>query len=89
MVTATTTSVSTGNPLIEPAGVQRFRAVSHPESPTTPVEVSLATLDARLTELEAVVHAIAPFSRNAAHVIVVAWLRKVSARIKAFVKEIA
>jgi hypothetical protein len=77
----------------EPAGAERFRAVSYPNnlpatganSVGTQVTTSIASLDARLTELEAVVHAIAPYSRNAAHSSVASWLSKVGARIKAVV----
>jgi hypothetical protein len=50
------------------------------------VSTSVASLEARLTELENVVHAIAPYSRNAAHSGVVKWVEKIGARIKAAVK---
>ena len=77
----------------EPAGAERFRAVSYPNnlpatganSVGTQVTTSIASLDARLTELEAVVHAIAPYSRNAAHPGVTSWVSKVGSRLKSLV----
>jgi hypothetical protein len=63
----------------EPAGAARFTAVSYPNvKPAAPA----LTLEERLTELEKVVHAIAPYSRNAEHGVVVTWLQKAGARIK-------
>ena len=77
----------------EPAGAERFRAMSYPNNqPTTgassagpQVTTSITSLDARLTELEAVVHAIAPYSRNAAHPGVSNWVSKIGQRIKSLV----
>lgn len=67
----------------EVAGAARFTAVSYPNAPVK--SPTLPTLEDRITELETVVHAIAPYSRNAAHTTVTSWLSKVSARIKAVV----
>ena len=46
------------------------------------VPTAIALLEARLIELENVVHAIAPYSRNAEHSGVVKWVEKIGARIK-------
>lgn len=80
------TDVTTVPPQVtEPAGAERFAAVSYPNAPVksaqTPVELSLQTLDARLTELEAVVHQIAPYSRNADHGTVKSWVNKLASKL--------
>ena len=50
--------------------------------PPASVDHVLAQMEARVTELETVVHAIAPYSRNAEHGAVQGWLLKVGARLK-------
>lgn len=74
----------------EPAGAARFTAVSYTQSAsstvagtTDPATTSVTVLEARLTELEAVVHQVASFSRNAEHSTIQSWCKKVSARLKA------
>lgn len=76
----------------EPAGAERFRAMSYPNNqPTTGassaglVTTSIAALESRVTELEDVVHKIAPYSRNAAHPSVSSWVGKIGERIKSLV----
>src|ERR1700742_1220677 len=59
-------------------GAQQFD--SPPEK--TAAQDSPPTLEDRVTELEAVVHAIAPYSRNAEHGTVKSWLKKVGARME-------
>lgn len=52
------------------------------------VDASIAALEVRVTELENVVHALAPYNRNAEHPGVIAWLGKVGARIKSAVEKV-
>jgi hypothetical protein len=69
----------------EASGAARFTAVSYPNAPVksvaTSVELSLSTLDDRLSELEAVVHQIAPYSRNAEHGTVKSFVGKIKKRL--------
>lgn len=70
----------------EPAGAERFRAVP-PVAPTKAVPPTpsdpMQALEARVADLEAVVHVLAPYNRNAEHPGVVAWLAKVGQRLLA------
>lgn len=64
----------------EAAGAARFTAVSYPNAPVkSPLP---PTLEDRITELEKVVHAIAPYSRNAEHSTVASWLSRMKAVVK-------
>lgn len=54
----------------------------------TAVGVALAALEARVTELEDVVHKLAPEIPTAGHGVVVAWLEKIGERIKAAVEKL-
>lgn len=56
---------------------------TQPAAGTPAVDPVVAALEARVAELEGVVHAIARYSRNAEHGVVVTWLEKMGARIKA------
>jgi hypothetical protein len=47
-----------------------------------------SSLEDRVTALENVVHEIAPYSRNAEHGTVTAWLKGISARLKGDVKKV-
>lgn len=64
----------------EAAGAARFTAVSYPNAPVkSPLP---PTLEDRITELEKVVHAIAPYSRNSQHSTVTSWLSRMKAVVK-------
>jgi hypothetical protein len=52
------------------------------------VPAAIAALETRVTELEAVVHTMAQGNPYAGHGVVVAWLEKVGARIKAAVEKV-
>jgi hypothetical protein len=70
----------------EPAGAARFTAASYPNTPIKTVASDAPaplTIEERLTALEAVVHAIAPYSRNAEHGGVKTWIKTAGARLKA------
>lgn len=58
--------------------------------PTTPAAVvdPWQALEARVTELENTVHTLAQYSRGAEHPGIVAWLKKVGARIEAAVEKV-
>lgn len=69
-----------------------FKVTDEPKVETTPeagppaMDPVTIALEARVAELENVVHAIAPYSRNAEHNVVVAWVQKMGARIKAAIE---
>jgi len=60
-------------------GAQKFDSKDSKEA--APVDAK-PSLEERVTELEKVVHTIAPYSRAAEHGVVTSWLKKVGARIE-------
>jgi hypothetical protein len=56
--------------------------VTHPAPLFVAPEETLNLLEARLTELESVVHTLTEFSRAAGHSKFVAWAERVAARVK-------
>lgn len=72
----------------EPAGVERFRAISYPNAPAKaapPVAVPAApeSIEDRLAALEVMVHEIASHTLSAStHPGVIAWMRGIGAKIK-------
>lgn len=48
-----------------------------------PVTESIAALEARITELENVVHKLAPIAPAEYHGVILPWLERIGARIKA------
>jgi hypothetical protein len=82
----------------EPAGAARFAAASYPNviasnpsaAPSSFIqalkdapEETMTALEARITELEGVVHTLTQYSRAAGHSKFVTWAESVAARIKA------
>lgn len=54
--------------------------------PVDPVQTSIAVLEARVTELENVVHALAPIAPPEHHGVILPWLDKVGKRIQGLVE---
>lgn len=79
---------------IEPAGAERFRAVSFPHESAKappPVAVPLApeSIEDRLAALEAMVHELALHTLSAStHPGVIAWMKGIGAKIKAEVEKV-
>ena len=63
-------------------------AVNLTPAAADPVQTAVASLEARLTELENVVHALAPIAHGDHHGVILPWLEKIGARIKAAVESL-
>ena len=53
-----------------------------------PIQASIAALETRVTELENVVHALAPIAHADHHGVIIPWLEKIGTRIRAAVEQL-